>query len=105
MRRRPLPKSRTNAAQIAQAEQQRRPDMNRIDRRQFIAGASALMASLPMFRVSPALAQALKITMGAGLAQEPGALVMKMQQDKLLEQAAQELGVAGIEAEYLAFPV
>lgn len=79
--------------------------MNTIDRRRFIAGASAFIASLPMFRLSPALAQALKITMGAGLAQEPGALVMKMQQDKLLEQAAQELGVAGIEAEYLSFPV
>jgi ABC-type nitrate/sulfonate/bicarbonate transport system substrate-binding protein len=69
-----------------------------------MAGAGALL-SIPMFRASPAMAQALKMTMGVGLAQEPGALIMKMQQDKLLEKAAQELGMTGTSVEYLSFPV
>ncbi len=76
-----------------------RPD---ITRRRLIAGSA--LAALPMFRASPALAQAAKLSMGVGLAQEPGALMLKMQQDKLLEKAAQELGLAGVEAEYLNFP-
>jgi ABC-type nitrate/sulfonate/bicarbonate transport system substrate-binding protein len=58
-----------------------------------------------MFRASPALAQMVKVAFGIGLAQEPGALVLKMQQDKLYEQAAKELGLAGVDVEYLAFPV
>jgi ABC-type nitrate/sulfonate/bicarbonate transport system substrate-binding protein len=58
-----------------------------------------------MFRASPAFAQAAKMAMGAGLAQEPGALVTKIQQDKLLDNAAQELGLGGIEADFLSFPV
>lgn len=74
------------------------------NRRQFIAGTSAL-ATLPMFQASPAMAQALKLTMGVGLAQETGAITMKMQQDKLLEQACKELGIGDVSAEYLAFPV
>ncbi|MEP7206577.1 MAG: ABC transporter substrate-binding protein [Casimicrobiaceae bacterium] len=78
--------------------------MGTIDRRNFMTGATALLA-LPMFGISPAFAQAVKLAMGAGLAQEPGALVMKMKQDQLLEKAAQELGVAGVETEFLAFPV
>jgi len=73
-----------------------------ITRRRLIAGSA--LAALPMFRASPALAQAAKLSMGVGLAQEPGALMLKMQQDKLLEKAAQELGLAGVEAEYLNFP-
>ena len=73
-----------------------------ITRRRLLAGSA--LAALPMFRASPALAQAAKLTMGVGLAQEPGALMLKMQQDKLLEKAAQELGLAGVEAEYLNFP-
>ena len=76
-----------------------RPDLTR---RRLIAGSA--LATLPMFRASPALAQVAKLSMGVGLAQEPGALMLKMQQDKLLEKAAQELGLAGVEAEYLNFP-
>ena len=78
--------------------------MKRLDRRTFVSGAGALLA-LPMFHVSPALAQVVKMSMGAGLAQEPGALIVKMQQEKLLEKAVQELGLAGVEPEYLHFPV
>ena len=76
-----------------------RPDLIR---RRLIAGSA--LATLPMFRASPALAQVAKLSMGVGLAQEPGALMLKMQQDKLLEKAAQELGLAGVEVEYLNFP-
>lgn len=78
--------------------------MNTWKRRRFVAGAGALLA-LPMFKASPALAQALKMTMGVGLAQEPGALIMTMQREKLLEKAAQELGLTGVSVEYLSFPV
>ena len=78
--------------------------MKQFDRRTFVAGAGAL-ASLPMFKISPAFAQAVKMSMGVGLAQESGALIMKMRQDNLLEQAAKELGVAGVEPEFLSFPV
>jgi ABC-type nitrate/sulfonate/bicarbonate transport system substrate-binding protein len=78
--------------------------MKRLDRRRFLRVIAAL-ATLPMFRASPALAQVVKVALGVGLAQEPGALVLKMQQDKLFEQAARELGLAGVDAEYLAFPV
>lgn len=78
--------------------------MEHFGRRQFTTAAAALLA-LPMFRISPALAQAVKISMGAGLSTEAGALVIRMQQDKLLEKAAQELGLAGVDPEYLGFPV
>lgn len=74
------------------------------NRRSLLAGAAAV-AGLPLFRASPALAQALKLGLGVGLAQEGGALVLRMQQEKLFEKAVQELGLAGIEAEYLSFPV
>ena len=74
------------------------------DRRSMLRLAAAV-ATLPMFRASPALAQVVKVAFGVGLAQEPGALVLKMQQDKLYEKAAQELGLAGVEVDYLAFPV
>jgi ABC-type nitrate/sulfonate/bicarbonate transport system substrate-binding protein len=81
--------------------------MNTCHRRGFMARTSAQLAllALPMFRASPALAQALKITMGIGLAQEAGALSLKVQQDKLIEKAAQELGLGGVETEFLSFPV
>ncbi|HEV8500098.1 MAG TPA: ABC transporter substrate-binding protein [Casimicrobiaceae bacterium] len=78
--------------------------MGTVNRRTFVTRVGAMLA-LPMFRASPSLAQALKMTMGAGLAQESGALIMKMQQDKLLEAAAQELGMSGVAVEYLSFPV
>ena len=65
---------------------------------------SALFAT-PLFRASPALAQAVKLTAGVGLAQEGGAIVLRMQQEKLLEQAATELGLEGISVDYLSFPV
>ncbi len=78
--------------------------MNAFNRREFIAATSAL-AALPMLHASPAMAQALKLTMGVGLATEAGALILKMQQDKLLEQACKELGIGDVDAEYLSFPV
>ncbi|MBK7081739.1 MAG: ABC transporter substrate-binding protein [Betaproteobacteria bacterium] len=78
--------------------------MSRFNRRQFIAGATAL-ATLPLFQASPAMAQALKLTMGVGLATEAGAITLKMQQDKLLEQACKELGIGEVETEFLSFPV
>ena len=78
--------------------------MKTFARRGFMTGAAALLA-LPMFRISPAFAQAVKMSIGVGLAQEPGALVVRMQRDKLLEKAAQELGLAGVEPEFLHFPV
>jgi ABC-type nitrate/sulfonate/bicarbonate transport system substrate-binding protein len=78
--------------------------MIRLDRRRMLRLGAAL-ATLPMFRASPALAQMVKVAFGIGLAQEPGALVLKLQQDKLYEQAAKELGLAGVDVEYLAFPV
>ena len=78
--------------------------MRGLDRRGMLRVTAAL-ATLPMFRASPALAQVVKVAFGIGLAQEPGALVLKMQQDKLYEQAARELGLAGVEVDYLAFPV
>jgi ABC-type nitrate/sulfonate/bicarbonate transport system substrate-binding protein len=40
-----------------------------------------------------------------GLANEPAAMVALLQQDRLLETAAQELGAGGVDAEYLNFPV
>jgi ABC-type nitrate/sulfonate/bicarbonate transport system substrate-binding protein len=78
--------------------------MKNIGRRRFTTGIAALL-TLPMFRVSPALAQAVKLSIGVGLAQEPGALVIRIQQGKLLEQAAQELGLSGVDPEFLSFPV
>ena len=78
--------------------------MHPIRRRSLMASA-ALMAALPMFRASPALAQAAKLSFGVGLAQEPGALIMKMQQEKLIEQAMKDLGIGPMETEYLSFPV
>jgi ABC-type nitrate/sulfonate/bicarbonate transport system substrate-binding protein len=66
-------------------------------------GLGALLA-MPLFRASPALAQALKIVMGVGLANDGAPLVFAMQKEKLLEQAATELGLQ-LESEYLNFPV
>jgi ABC-type nitrate/sulfonate/bicarbonate transport system substrate-binding protein len=67
-------------------------------------GAAAALASLPLFRASPSLAQALKMTMGVGLTNDGAPLVFAMQRDQLLEKAAAELGLR-IDAEYLNFPV
>jgi len=69
-------------------------------------GAAGLgsIASLPLFLASPALAQALKITMGVGLTNDGAPLVFAMQRDKLLEKAAEELG-PHLDPEYLNFPV
>src|SRR6478736_4739139 len=67
------------------------------DRRRLLASALAL-SSMPLARV-------LKISMGVGLANEPAAMVSLLQQDRLLETAAQELGLPGVDAEYLNFPV
>ena len=80
--------------------------MNSIDlnRRQSFAGAVAL-ALAPLCNVSPAFAQALKVSMGVGLANEPAPMIALLQQDRLLETAAQELSGGGVDAEYLNFPV
>jgi ABC-type nitrate/sulfonate/bicarbonate transport system substrate-binding protein len=67
------------------------------------AGLGALLA-MPLFRASPSLAQALKMTMGVGLTNDGAPLVFAMQKEKLLEQAATEIGVR-LDAEYLNFPV
>src|SRR5579871_2131193 len=67
------------------------------------AGLGALLG-LPLFRASPALAAALKMTMGVGLTNDGAPLVFAMQRDKLLDQAASELGLQ-IDSEYLNFPV
>ena len=80
--------------------------MNRIDvRRRRVTGLAMATALAPLFRISPAFAQALKISVGTALSQEGGAVVLRMQGEKLLEKAAQELGMAGVEAEYLGFTV
>jgi ABC-type nitrate/sulfonate/bicarbonate transport system substrate-binding protein len=70
------------------------------------AGGVALstLLGLPLFRASPALAQALKMTLGIGLTNDGAPLVFAMQKDKLLEKAAEELGLK-VDAEWLNFPV
>ena len=78
-----------------------------ITRRSLLNGAlgAAAFAALPLFRASPSLAQALKITLGVGLVNDGAPLVFQMQRARLLEAAAQELGLGAIETEYLNFPV
>lgn len=68
------------------------------------AGGLAALASLPLFRASPSLAQAVKMTMGIGLTNDGAPLVFAMQRDNLLEKAAAELGLK-LETEFLNFPV
>lgn len=63
-------------------------------------GAAAL--GLPMFRSSPALA-ALRVKMGVGLGTETAPLVITIEKERLLEQAAKEIGSEAIEPEYLSF--
>lgn len=75
-----------------------------IQRRTLINSATAL-ALAPMFRLSPAFAQVLQLKVGTALTQEGGAVVLRMQDQKLLEKAAEELGLAGLQAEYLGFTV
>jgi len=67
------------------------------------AGLGALLG-MPLFRASPALADALKMTMGIGLTNDGAPLVFAMQRDKLLDKAASELGLQ-LDADYLNFPV
>ena len=70
------------------------------------AGVAALgsLLGLPLFMASPALAQALKMTLGIGLTNDGAPLVFAMQREKLLEKAAEELGLK-VETEWLNFPV
>jgi len=70
------------------------------------AGAAGLgsILGLPLFLASAALAQALKMTMGIGLTNDGAPLVFAMQREKLLEKAADELGLR-MDTEYLNFPV
>lgn len=78
---------------------------SRLPRRSLLRmGGAAALASLPLFRASPSLAQAVKMTMGVGLTNDGAPLVFAMQRDQLLEKAATELGLR-IQAEYLNFPV
>jgi ABC-type nitrate/sulfonate/bicarbonate transport system substrate-binding protein len=79
-------------------------DATALSRRSILGGAAAL-AALPLFRASPSLAQALKITLGVGLVNDGAPLVFQMQRERLLEKAAEELGLGAIETEYLNFPV
>jgi len=70
-------------------------------------GAAAGIGSIlgiPLFAASPALAQALKMTMGVGLTNDGAPLVFAMQREKLLEKAMEELGLRA-DPEYLNFPV
>lgn len=62
------------------------------------------LLALPLFKASPSLAQALKVTMGVGLTNDGAPLVFALQRDNLFEKAATELGLR-IETEYLNFPV
>lgn len=68
------------------------------------AGALGGLLATPLFRASPALAKALKMMMGVGLTNDGAPLVFAMQKEKLLDQAARELGLE-LGAEYLDFPV
>jgi ABC-type nitrate/sulfonate/bicarbonate transport system substrate-binding protein len=76
-----------------------------VDRRTALKGAAfTAMMGLPLFKASPSLAQALKVTMGVGLTNDGAPLVFALQRDNLFEKAAEELGLR-IETEYLNFPV
>ena len=68
------------------------------------AAAFAALTATPLLQASPALAQALKMTMGIGLTNDGAPHVFAIQKEKLLEQAAAELGLT-LDAEYLNFPV
>ena len=76
----------------------------RSNRRDVLRAGVATLLAIPLFRASPALAQALKMTMGVGLTNDGAPLVFAMQKEKLLEQAATELGIT-LDPEYLNFPV
>lgn len=67
--------------------------------------ALAALSTLPIFHASPALAEALKLSMGVGLANEQAALILQLRREHLLEQAAKELGAGKLDVEYLNFPV
>ena len=67
--------------------------------------ALALAGAAAVSRVGPARAQGLKLGIGTALTQEGGALVLRMQEQKLLEAAGQEVGLPGLEGEYLGFTV
>ncbi|MEP7084960.1 MAG: hypothetical protein ABI854_09500, partial [Betaproteobacteria bacterium] len=76
-----------------------------LTRRSVLKAASlTALLGLPLFHASPALAQALKMAMGIGLTNDGAPLVFAMQKDKLLEKAAEELGLK-VDAEWLNFPV
>lgn len=68
------------------------------------ATLAGTLAAMPLFRANPALAQAVRISLGVGLVNDGAPLVYQMQRASLFEQAARELGAA-IETEYLNFPV
>lgn len=73
-------------------------------RRSVLAAGLGALFGVPLFTASPALAQALKMTMGIGLTNDGAPLVFAMQREKLLEKAAEELGLR-LDTEYLNFPV
>jgi ABC-type nitrate/sulfonate/bicarbonate transport system substrate-binding protein len=79
-------------------------DMRSTRRSILRAGALGALLATPLFRASPALAEAVKMMMGIGLTNDGAPLVFAMQKEKLLEQAASELGIE-LDAEYLNFPV
>ena len=73
-------------------------------RRTLLTAGLGSIFGLPLFLASPALAQALKMTIGMGLTNDGAPLVFALQREKLLEKAAAELGLR-IDTEYLNFPV
>lgn len=73
-------------------------------RRTLLTAGLGSILGLPLFVASPALAQALKMTMGIGLTNDGAPLVFALQREKLLEKATEELGLR-VDAEYLNFPV
>ena len=91
-----------NPSDLARSDARRTHDHDRPQDVRQGRGLAARAADVPR---EPGSRAGAKLTMGVGLAQEPGALVLRIQQEKLLDKAAQELGLAGIDAEYLTFPV
>lgn len=74
------------------------------NRRQFMQATTAA-SLLALFGGNIATAQAAKIILGTALTQEGGAVVLRMEHEKLLEQAAKEIGLESVNVEYLEFTV
>ncbi len=78
-----------------------------IDRRSFFGrtasiGLGAAAFILPIFKWNPSLA-ALAFKMGVGLGTDTAPLILTIEKQRLLEQAARELGTEDLQPEYLNF--